>query len=78
MKSFILLLFLISHLPFINLLNLKITGLVLSFLSKYTQASSEPLGGGMNSPQFSSINLNQDSWPDFLYSIKVGDKVLPI
>jgi hypothetical protein len=36
----------------------------------------QPWVGGMNSPQFSSINLNNDSYKDLFVFDRVGDKVL--
>jgi hypothetical protein len=45
-------------------------------VEKNTIQLREPWVGGMNSPQFSSINLNNDSLPDLFIFDKVGDKVL--
>ncbi len=45
-------------------------------VEKYGKSLREPWVGGMNSPQFSPINLNNDSLPDLFVYDKVGDKVL--
>ncbi len=45
-------------------------------VERSTISLREPWTGGMNSPQFSSINLNNDSFPDLFVFDKIGDKVL--
>ena len=45
-------------------------------VEKYGKQMREPWVGGMNSPQFSPINLNNDNLVDLFVFDKVGDKVL--
>ncbi len=40
------------------------------------QSLSNPLGGGLNSPQFSSARINEDSLPDLFIFERSGNKVL--
>ncbi len=45
-------------------------------VTRNTISLKEAWTGGMNSPQFSSINLNNDALPDLFVFDRVGDKVL--
>lgn len=45
-------------------------------VTRNTISLKEPWTGGLNSPQFSAIDLNDDNLPDLFVFDKVGDKVL--